>query len=74
MHGISAKVVTDNAAQFISDEFCQFNKRWMFKHTTTSPYHHRTNALAEIAVKIVKSLIKKAKQDGGDIWLAALSE
>ena len=59
-HGISIEVVSDNGPQFSSDEFKQFSKTWMFQHTTTSPYHHQSNGLAESAVKSVESLLQKS--------------
>ena len=52
-HGVPKEVVTDNGSQFVSAEFRDFGKKWLFKHTTVSPYHHRANGLAESAVKLV---------------------
>ena len=69
-HGIPTEVVSDNGPQFHSDEFKKFAEQWMFKHTTSSPYHHRSNGLAESGVKVVKNLLLKSKADGTDIWLA----
>ena len=39
-----------------------FAKQWEFYHTTSSPYHHQSNAKAESAVKIAIRLLKKATQ------------
>ena len=41
--GVPKEVVTDNGSQFVSAEFRDFGKKWLFKHTTVSPYHHRAN-------------------------------
>ena len=35
-------------------------------HITTSPYHHKSNGLAEGYVKIIKNLLSKAKETGQD--------
>ena len=37
--GISNKVVSDNGAQFSSDQFSKFSLEYDFTHSTTSPYH-----------------------------------
>ena len=71
-HGIPKKVVSDNGSQFVSEEFANFAKEWEFSHKPTSPYHSRSNAKAEAAVKIVKTMLKKAHRDKKDPWLAIL--
>ena len=38
----------------------------------TSPYHPQSNGMAEKAVQTAKRLMKKAKQDGNDPYLALL--
>ena len=38
-YGIPDVLVTDNGPQFASAEFAVLAKTWMFKHTTSSPYH-----------------------------------
>ena len=50
----------------------QFATDWEFKHVTSSPRYPRSNGKAESAVKIVKSLFKKAFKDNIDPWLALL--
>ena len=35
-------------------------------HITTSPHHHQSNGLAEGYVRIIKSLLQKAKETGDD--------
>ena len=71
-HGIPDVLVTDNGPQFISGEFSEFATQWEFQHVTSSPYHPKSNGKAESAVKIVKSLIKKAQRDNKDPWLSLL--
>ena len=73
-YGIPETFLSDNATQFTSDEFKQFAQEWEFKHVTSSPHHHRSNGKVESAVKIAKSLIKKAQRDGRDPMLALLHQ
>jgi len=61
-HGIPVKVITDNGPQFASIEYKKFSQEWEFTHITSSPRHPASNGKAESAVKIAKSLIKKAHQ------------
>ena len=60
-YGIPDVVVMDNGPQFASAEFAVFAKTWIFKHTTSSPYHPQSNGKAENAVKTVKRLFTKSK-------------
>uniref|UniRef100_A0A803JLC0 Gypsy retrotransposon integrase-like protein 1 n=1 Tax=Xenopus tropicalis TaxID=8364 RepID=A0A803JLC0_XENTR len=71
-HGIPDTVITDNGPQFVSSEFTHFSRNWEFEHLTSSPYHSQSNGKAEAAVKIAKTIIKKAKRDGKDLWKAIL--
>ena len=71
-HGIPDCLVTDNGSQIVSQEFMQFATDWEFKHVTSSPRYPRSNGKAESAVKIFKSLFKKAFKDNRDPWLALL--
>ena len=72
-HGIPDEVVTDNGPPFQSQEFKEFADKWMFKHTTTSPYHSQANGLVESAVKTAKSILRTALYAGDDPWLAILA-
>ena len=69
-YGIPDVLVTDNGPQFSSAEFAVFAKTWMFKHTTSSPYHPQFNGKAENAVKTVKRLFTKCKESGQSEALA----
>ena len=71
-NGIPQEIVSDNGPQFTSEEFTQFAEKYEFKHTTSSPYHSQSNGKAESTVKIAKRLMKKAKRDRKDYWLAIL--
>ncbi|XP_054283219.1 uncharacterized protein K02A2.6-like [Macrosteles quadrilineatus] len=74
--GIPKTLVTDNANNFISEDWTKFAKEWEFSHVTSSPYHARGNAKAEATVKIAKKTLKrlfdKAEEEDIDIWLAIL--
>lgn len=72
-YGIPETVISDNGPQFRSQEFTAFTKEWDFTHVTSSPYHSQSNGKAEAAVKIAKSLLRKARRDGTDIYLSILN-
>ena len=71
-YGIPDVLVTDNGPLFASAEFAVFAKTWMFKHTTSSPYHPQSNGKAKNAVKTVKRLFTKSKESGQLEFLALL--
>lgn len=71
-YGIPDVLVTDNGLQFASAEFAVFAKTWMFKHSTSSPYHPQSNEKAENAVKTVKRLFTIYKESGQSEFLALL--
>lgn len=73
-HGIRDTLVTDNGPQFTSQEFKQFTHSWEFVHVSSSPHHHKSNGKVEAAVKVAKSLLKKALKDNKDPWLALLDQ
>jgi hypothetical protein len=64
--------MTDNGPQFSSEEFHQFSVTWEFEHKTSSPHFPQSNGKVENAVKTAKSLMKKAKEDRKDPYLALL--
>ena len=72
-YGIPETVISDNGPQFRSHEYTTFAKDWDFTHVTSSPYHSQSNGKAESAVKIAKSLLKKARKDDADIYQAILN-
>ena len=71
-HGIPDIVISDNGPQFSSGTFHQFALEYSFQHHTSSPYHPRSNGMAEKAVQTIKNLLKKATEDGKDFYLALL--
>ncbi len=71
-HGIPNTCVSDNGPQFSSEEFQKFARDWNFSHITSSPAYPQSNGKAEQAVKMAKSLLKKAKQSKSDPYMAIL--
>ena len=72
-YGIPDVVVSDNGPQFPAQEFQRFSKSWQFQLNTTSPHYPKSNGKAENAVKAAKQLLKKAKKDKADAYLALLA-
>jgi transposase InsO family protein len=72
IHGTPAVLITDYGSNYSSQEFRDFTESWEIHHVTTSPHHHRSNGKAKSAVKIIKSIITKAKKEDGDMWKAIL--
>lgn len=52
-------MVLDNGPQFVAEEFKTFLQQNGVKHVTASPYHPRTNGLAERFVRSFKAATKK---------------
>ena len=69
-HGLPSVVVSDNGPQFSSREFREFAMQYGFKHVTSSPEYPQSNGNA---VQIVKRLLKKAKENYEDPYLALLN-
>lgn len=60
--GIPLTVIADNMP-FGSLECREFAKEFDFKFETSSPYHPRSNGLAERSVQICKNILKKTKNE-----------
>ena len=73
-YGIPDTLVTDNSPQFTSEDFQQFSRDWEFLYVSSSLHHHRLNGKVESAVKVAKSLLRKAHKDNRDPWLAMLDQ
>jgi hypothetical protein len=58
--GTPRTVVSDNGPQLTSQEFAEFLKRNNIVHIKSSPYHPRTNGLAERAVRTFKDRLRAA--------------
>lgn len=71
-YGIPRYVISDGGTNFSSSEFETFSKKWEFKHTMSSPNHQQGNGKAESGVKVAENLIKKAFEDGDDVFRALL--
>ena len=67
-HGVPHALIMDNGAQFISDTFKVFEKKYRFQHITSFPYWSQSNGRAEAAVKSAKHLLTAE-----DVDLALLS-
>ncbi|XP_055873601.1 uncharacterized protein K02A2.6-like [Biomphalaria glabrata] len=61
IYDIPSTVVSDNEPQLSSDSFAKFANDWSFNHLTSSPHYPRSNRKAESAVKTIKTLFLKNK-------------
>ena len=66
-------MISDNGQQFACHRFHGFAEQYGFHRVTSSPRHPQSNGLVERGVQIVKGLLKKAQQSGGDFQLALLA-
>ena len=64
--------MSDNGPRFVSEEYHKFSKSWKFQRITSSPSHPQSNGRVENAVQAAKRLMKKAKKDNADVYLAGL--
>ena len=71
-YGTPDILVTDNGPQYASEEFARFATEWQFEHVTSSPECPRSNGRAENAVKTVKRLFTKCREDGTSEFQALL--
>ena len=65
--GMPRMVVSDNGPQFTSQQFQEYCKRNNVKHVTSTPYHPRTNGLAERAVRTFKQRFAASRASGLDL-------
>ena len=61
--GIPERLIVEGGPQFISSEYKQFAFEYGFEHETSSPYSPQGNDKAIAAVKIVKRMYKKNKDN-----------
>ena len=71
-HDIPSEVTSDNVP-FTSHEFLKFSSHYGFKYSPISPRDSNANGKAEMGVKIVKKLLKKAYDSDSDPYLAILN-
>ena len=64
--GFPRVVVSDNGPQWIAQTFKDFCARNNVRHVTTTPYHPRTNGLAERAVRTFKERFASSRREGED--------
>jgi transposase InsO family protein len=65
--GVPRVVVSDNGPQWVSKEFHQFCQTNGCQHIKSTPYHPKTNGLAERAVRTFKERMSAAKSSCTDI-------
>lgn len=63
-HGLLLQLVSDNAPQFVAEEFKQCLAANGVKHIRCAPYHPASNGLAERFVKTFKTAMHIAEQHG----------
>ena len=68
-HGIPEELMSDNMP-YASKEFHQFASEWNIKLTTSSPLYPQSNGQSERFVQTVKQMLKKAKEEGKDFYIA----
>jgi transposase InsO family protein len=65
--GVPRVLVSDNGPQLTSDEFEEFCKTNLIHHIRSTPWHAKTNGLAERAVRTFKERMAAAKESTADI-------
>ena len=61
-HGLPETIICDNGPQF-RDKFYDFAREYDINVTTTSPYFPQSNGKAENAVKTIKRMFKKCREE-----------
>ena len=69
-HGLPDIIVSDNGANFTSEEFAAFMKSNGIKHVRTAPYHPASNGQAEKVVQTVKEGLRKQQGETLELRLA----
>ena len=72
-HGIPEEIVSDNGPQYTSKQFRNFVKNLKITHTTSSPHYPQSNGLAEVMVKQVRKLLKKANHSQSKVYKGLLA-
>ena len=71
--GIPIECHSDGGPQFDSYASSNFAKEYGFKHIFSSPHYPQSNGMAESAVKIVKTMLKKCQLSNEDPYAALLN-
>ena len=71
-NGIPETLISDNSAQYSSQEFAAFCKQWGIDQVMSSPLYPQSNGFVEQSVQTVKNLWK-AEALGKDPYLALLT-
>lgn len=71
-YGLPLEIVSDNGPQFRAEEFKEFLRCSMVKHTLCPPYHPASNGLAERHIQTFKNMFKK--NDGDKSLLQRVAE
>ena len=66
VHGLAEKVVTDNGANLVSEEFENFLLTHGIKHRKVTPYWPRANAAVERFNRTIEKAIRTAHAEGKD--------
>ena len=66
---VSQQTMLDRSRRENSKDFV---RQWRIEHRTSSPHFARSNGLAESAVKVAKTIVKKAKESKTDVYQALL--
>ena len=69
-HGLPDIIVSDNGANFTSEEFAAFMKSNGIKHVRTAPYHPASNGQAERVIQTVIERLRKLQGETLEIRLA----
>eukprot|EP00731_Ephydatia_muelleri_P025384 Em0017g467a len=67
--GILKVIVPDNGPQFVSQEFQEFCNQNYITHIKSTPYHPKTNDLAERMVRTFKERLRAGKNSSADLDL-----
>jgi transposase InsO family protein len=65
--GLPKQIVSDNGPPFSSTELRNYCQGLSIEHIFSAPYHPASNGLAEVTVKALKRVIKKAIHEKQDI-------
>nr|XP_037290836.1 uncharacterized protein LOC119186244 isoform X3 [Rhipicephalus microplus] len=71
-HGFPQRLCTDNGPPFSSQDFREFVGKISLHHVRSSPYHPRSNGMAERAVQEAKKLLKRYRYGTVDFCAALL--